>query len=111
MNTIRQTNLNGALAGKVSGLQFRGQSAAKLGNVGNIRLRGASGLGGDEGIIYVVDGTILPSANDINIDDIEDVTVLQGPAAAAQFGSQGANGAIVITLKRLKRMQKVLALM
>lgn len=106
LNTIRQTNLNGALAGKVSGLQFRGQSAAKLGDVGNVRLRGASGLSGDEGIIYIVDGTILPSANDINIDDIEDVTVLQGPAASAQFGSQGANGAIVITLKKGKKNAK-----
>lgn len=106
LNVIRQTNLNGALAGKVSGLQFRGQSTGKLGNVGSIRLRGTSGLGGDEGIIYVVDGTILPSANDINIDDIEDVTVLQGPAASAQFGSQGANGAIVISLKKAKKNAK-----
>ena len=63
-------------------------------------------LGGGEGIIYVVDGTILPNSNDINVDDIEDVTVLQGPAASAQFGSQGANGAIVITTKKAKRNAK-----
>ena len=100
LNTIRQTNLNNALAGKVSGLQVRSQSAAALGREGNVRLRGASGLGGDEGIIYVVDGTILPNISDINMDDIADVTVLQGPAASAQFGPQGANGAIVITLKK-----------
>ncbi len=106
LNTIRQTNLNNALAGKVAGIQVRSQSAAALGRTGNIRLRGESGLGGGEGIIYVVDGTILPSANDINVDDIEDVTVLQGPAAAAQFGPQGANGAIVITLKKARRNQK-----
>jgi TonB-linked SusC/RagA family outer membrane protein len=103
LNTIRQTNLNSALAGKVSGLQFRGQSAGKLGDVGSVRLRGASGLGGDEGIIYVVDGTILPSINDISTDDIEDLTVLQGPAASAQFGPQGHNGAIVITLKKARK--------
>jgi TonB-linked SusC/RagA family outer membrane protein len=106
LNTIRQTNLNNALAGKVAGIQVRSQSAAALNRTGSVRLRGESGLGGGEGIIYVVDGTILPSANDINVDDIEDVTVLQGPAAAAQFGSQGANGAIVITLKKAKRGQK-----
>ncbi len=100
LNVTRQTNLNSALVGKVSGIQFRGQSALKLGNPGAVQLRGASGLGTGEGIIYVVDGTILPNINDINLDDIENVTVLQGPAAAAQFGSQGANGAIVITLKK-----------
>ena len=106
LNTIRQVNLNNALAGKVSGMQVRSQSAAALGRTGSIRLRGEAGLGGGEGIIYVVDGTILPSANDINVDDIEDVTVLQGPAAAAQFGSQGANGAIVISTKRAKKNAK-----
>jgi TonB-linked SusC/RagA family outer membrane protein len=105
LNTIRQTNLNNALAGKVSGMQIRSQSAAALGRTGTVRLRGEAGLGGGEGIIYVVDGTILPSSNDINVDDIENVTVLQGPAASAQFGSQGANGAIVITTKRAKRNQ------
>jgi TonB-linked SusC/RagA family outer membrane protein len=106
LNTIRQTNLNNALAGKVAGIQVRSQSAAALNRVGSVRLRGESGLGGGEGVIYVVDGTILPSSNDINVDDIEDVTVLQGPAAAAQFGPQGANGAIVITLKKAKKGQK-----
>ncbi|MFT3825018.1 MAG: SusC/RagA family TonB-linked outer membrane protein [Chitinophagaceae bacterium] len=103
LNVIRQTNLNNALAGKVAGLQVRSQSAALLGNTGTIRLRGTSGLSGDQDIIYVVDGTILPNPNDINLDDIENVTVLQGPAAAAQFGSQGANGAIVITTRRAKK--------
>lgn len=107
MNTIRQTNLNNALAGKVAGMQVRSQSAAALGREGNIRLRGASGLGGDENIIYVVDGTILPNINDINLDDIADITVLQGPAAAAQFGPQGANGAIVVTLKRGTRARGI----
>ena len=103
LNVIRNTSLNNALAGKVAGLQVRSQSAALLGNQGTIRLRGTSGLGGDQDLIYIVDGTILPNAGDINMDDIEDVTVLQGPAAAAQFGSQGANGAIVMTTKKAKK--------
>ncbi|MGN6166383.1 MAG: carboxypeptidase-like regulatory domain-containing protein, partial [Flavisolibacter sp.] len=103
LNVIRQPNLNNALAGKVSGLQVRGQSAAALGRTGDVRLRGESGLGGGEGIIYVVDGTILPNADDVNIDDVENITVLQGPSAAAQFGPQGANGAIVITLKKARK--------
>jgi TonB-dependent SusC/RagA subfamily outer membrane receptor len=53
--------------------------------------------------LYVVDGTIIPSASDINPDDIEDVTVLQGPSAAALFGAEGSNGAIVINTKKAKR--------
>lgn len=108
LNTIRQTNLNSALAGKVSGLQVRSQSAAKLGNAGtgNIRLRGESGFGGGGDPIYVVDGTILPNINDVNNDDIEDITVLQGPAASAIFGPQGARGAIVVTLKKAKKGAK-----
>lgn len=103
INTTRQPNLNNALAGKVAGLQVRSQSAAALGRNNTIRLRGATGLStGNDGAIYVVDGTILPNYDDLSIDEIESVTVMQGPAAAAQFGSQAANGAIVITTKRGK---------
>jgi len=108
LDPIRNTNLNDALAGKVAGLQVRSQSSAALGRQSTIRLRGESGFSNGDGyygskILYVVDGTILPNANDINIDDIEDITVLQGPRAAALFGPEGANGAIVMTLKKGKR--------
>lgn len=102
LNTIRQTNLNNALAGKVSGIQVRSQSAAALGRNTEVRLRGVSGLGTGTSALYIVNGTVLPNADDINLDDIENVSVLQGAAAAAQFGSQGANGAIIITLKEGK---------
>lgn len=106
LNTIRQTNINNALAGKVAGAQVRSQSAAKLGVETQVRLRGENGLGTGGGALYVVDGTIMPSGNDINPDDIEDVTVLQGPAAAALFGPDGANGAIVINTKKAKKGSK-----
>lgn len=102
LNTIRATNVNNALAGKVAGIQVRSQSAAALGRNTQVRLRGAGGFGTGAGALYVVDGTILPNADDINLDDIEDVSVLQGPAASALFGSQAANGAIVITTKKGK---------
>jgi len=99
---VRQINVNNALAGKVSGIQFQGQSAAALGRTGNIRLRGDSGFSTGSGILYVVDGTILPNSNDINMDDIEDISVLSGPSASAILGAQGANGAIIITTKKAK---------
>ncbi len=103
VNTIRQTNVNNALAGKVAGAQVRSQSVAKLGAETTVRLRGENGFGVGAGALYVVDGTIMPSGADINPDDVEDYSVLQGPAAAALFGPDGANGAVVITLKRAKK--------
>jgi len=109
LNTIRQTDFTSALAGKVSGLQVRNQSAAKLGDagLGNLRLLGETGFGTGGGEpIYVVDGTILPNIGDVNNDDIEDVTILQGPAASAIFGPQGSRGAVVITLKKARKGAK-----
>lgn len=100
LNTVRSTDINNALAGKVAGVQVRSQSAAALGRNTVIRLRGGDGFGTGSGALYVVDGTILPSALDLNLDDVEDISVLQGPAAAAILGSQAANGAIIITTKK-----------
>ncbi|WP_395802926.1 SusC/RagA family TonB-linked outer membrane protein [Daejeonella sp.] len=102
LNVIRSTNVNNALAGKVAGVQVRSQSAAALGRNTEVRLRGGNGFGTGNGALYVVDGTILPNADDLNLDDVESVSVLQGPAAAALLGSQGANGAIIITTKKGK---------
>lgn len=103
LNTVREPNINNALAGKVAGIQVRSQSAAALGRNTEVRLRGASGFGAGVGALYVVDGTILPNVDDLNLDDVESVTVLQGAAAAALLGSQGANGAIVITTAKAKK--------
>ncbi len=103
LNVVRSTNVNNALAGKVAGIQVRSQSAAALGRNTTVRLRGAGGFGGGTGALYVVDGTILPNADDVNLDDIEDVSVLQGPAAAALLGAQAAQGAILITTKKGRR--------
>jgi TonB-linked SusC/RagA family outer membrane protein len=117
VNTIRQKNLNDALAGKVAGAQVRSQSVAKLGAETAVRLRGENGLLGGGGALYVVDGTLMTSIDqetgktvnssiDINPDDVEDITVLQGPSAAALFGPDGANGAIIINLKKAKKGSK-----
>ena len=107
LNTIRQPNVNNALAGKVAGIQVRSQSSAALGRNTSIRLRGATGFGSGNNPLYVVDGTILPNSDDLNNDDIESLTILQGPAASAQFGSQGAYGAIVITTKKGKKTKGI----
>jgi TonB-linked SusC/RagA family outer membrane protein len=102
LNEVRQTNVNNALAGKVSGIQFMGQSAAALGRTGDLRLRGDGGFGTGNSVLYVVDGTIITNSADINMDEIEDISVLSGPSASAILGAQGANGAIIITTKKAK---------
>lgn len=108
LNTIRSTNLNNALAGKVAGAQVQSQSAGKLGSDNKVRLRGENGVGIGGGALYVVDGTIVTSSGDINVDDIEDLTVMQGPAATALFGPQASNGAIIVNLKKARKNQKTL---
>ena len=102
VNTIRQTNINNALAGKVAGLQVRSQSVAALDGISSIRLGGESGFSSGS-VLYVVDGTQIPNANDINPDDVADYTILQGPAATALYGPAGQNGVVVISLKKGKR--------
>ena len=98
LRIIPQTNVNSALAGKIAGTQFRGQSAIKLDNDGGFRVRGGQGLT-DNGPIYVVDGTIVGSF-DLNPDDIGEVNFLKGANATALLGDRAANGAIIITTKK-----------
>lgn len=99
---VRQTDLNNALVGKVAGVRFLGGSGAKF-DAGKIVLRGTSSLteaGGNQPI-YVIDGVIAEDANSINMDDVESVNVLKGPAATALYGARGGNGAIIITSKQI----------
>lgn len=98
LDVIPHSNINDALAGKIAGVQFRGQSAMKLGSEGFLRIRGGQSLG-DVAPIYVVDGTIVNSF-DLNPNDVASITVLKGANATALFGGQAVNGAIVITTKK-----------
>ena len=98
LNVIRQTNLNNALAGKVAGVQLRGQSTVKLDQNSTIRIRGAGSLN-DKAPLYVIDGTPSNSI-DFNMDDIESLTVLKGPNATAIYGQRGDAGVIVVTTKK-----------
>ena len=98
LNIVPSTNLNAALAGKVAGVQFRGQSPMKLNSEGFLRIRGGLSLG-DVGAIYVIDGTVVNDF-DINPDDIETLNILKGANATALFGQDAKNGAIVITTRK-----------
>jgi len=79
----------------------RSTAIAKTGSQNIIRMGAVNTLVTKEPL-YVVDGTIMAKNTDINPADIDNIEVLQGSAATALFGSDGANGAIVITTKRSK---------
>lgn len=102
INVTQQANVNEALAGKVAGAQVRSQSVAKLGSASTVRLRGENGFGMGSGTLYVMDGVIMPTGADINSDDIKEFFALEGPVAAALFGPDGSNGAVIITTKNFQ---------
>jgi len=100
LTTTHNAALGNALAGKVAGAQFWGQAGSTF-NEGRIILRGPTSYNSQEGSepIYVIDGAITGSGA-VNMDDVESINVLKGPAATALYGSRGANGAVIITTKK-----------
>ena len=106
LTQTRETDITSALSGKIAGLQTVGQSGAKLGSNGTVRLRGVSGFA-DRAAIYVVDGTIVESARDINMDDVASVSVLKGPNATALYGQRAEGGVIVITTKKATKSKGI----
>ena len=116
----RTTNVTNALAGKVPGVRISGAGGAFTGS--SIIIRGITTFTGSNQPLFVIDGvpfdnsgggqalqTGAPVSNraiDINQDDIETMTVLKGPSAAALYGSRASNGVILITTKKGKFNQK-----
>lgn len=112
MTQARTTNFVNALSGKIAGVQVTGSNGAP-GASSRILIRGASSIGSNNQPLFVVDGIPIDNGNygsgtgvdygngaaSINPDDIENVSVLKGPSAAALYGSRGANGVILITTK------------
>lgn len=98
------TDLKTALAGKIAGAQLVGAPSSTFRDAG-LRIRGANSLGGGSPI-YVLDGTII-SHTDINLDNIESISVLKGAAATALYGIRAAAGAVLLTSKTGKRNQKM----
>ena len=100
LTAARQTDLGNAMAGKIAGARFFGASGATF-DAGTIVLRGSTSFTSPAGSepIYVVDGSIT-NKNAVNMDDVESINVLKGAAATALYGSQGGNGAVIITTKK-----------
>jgi TonB-linked SusC/RagA family outer membrane protein len=99
LSLARDGNVANALAGKIAGVQVLGQSGAKFGTP-NIRVRGINSLSGGDPL-YVVDGTPT-DINQVNMDDVDNLSVLKGPAATALYGNRAASGVVIITTKRAK---------
>lgn len=125
LNTARANNFASTLSGKVAGLSLLSSGSGPL-NSTNIKLRGDNSLNpGKNKALIVLDGVPMNSdlqsngvdnaygagsgsdvpidfgngIADINPDDIENITVLKGAAAAALYGHRAANGALIITTK------------
>ncbi|MEX0856593.1 MAG: TonB-dependent receptor [Balneolaceae bacterium] len=99
-----------AIQGQASGV-FIQKSNGKLGQGINIRVRGTSSVSASSQPLYVIDGIPTTSESqsqiadtnplsDLDMDNIESIEILKDAAAAAIYGSRGANGVILVTTKR-----------
>ncbi|MFA6277724.1 MAG: SusC/RagA family TonB-linked outer membrane protein [Pedobacter sp.] len=97
-------NVASALTGKVAGLQVNAVSSGVNPSV-RLVLRGNRSLLGNNQALVVVDNVIVPSSilGNLNPEDVEDIQVLNGAGAAALYGSDASNGALIITTKTGKR--------
>ncbi len=116
LRETRENNVANALAGKVAGVLVTKPATGPAGS-SRVIIRGASSLGQDSQPLYVVDGVPIDNSTlgtagmwggsdggdgigSVNTDDIEKVTVLKGPSAAALYGTRAKNGVILITTKK-----------
>ncbi|MDE7443244.1 MAG: SusC/RagA family TonB-linked outer membrane protein, partial [Muribaculaceae bacterium] len=120
LTRIADANFVNNLAGKVAGVTINA-TAAGVGGASRVVMRGAKSINGNNNALYVVDGipmldmsTAATQPTDryegagqsgdplsaINPEDIESISVLSGPSAAALYGSAAANGVVMITTKK-----------
>jgi TonB-linked SusC/RagA family outer membrane protein len=94
-------NLAAGLQGKIAGFQINATSSG-VNPEYRLILRGQRSMTGNNQALIVLDNVIVPNSvlSSLNMNDIEQVTVLQGAGAAALYGSQASNGAMIITTKK-----------
>jgi len=104
LTQAKPTNIVSGLAGKVAGLNVQGVGGG-INPSYRVVLRGMRSLTGNNEALIVVDNVIVPNAilGNLNPDDIENITVLNGSSAAALYGSAASNGAIIIVSKKGKK--------
>lgn len=113
---VKDANFINSIGGKVAGVTVNSSSAG-VGSASKVVMRGVKSIEQNSNALYVIDGVpmynfggggdkefgsrgMTESIADLNPDDIESISVLTGAAAAALYGSNAANGAIVITTRR-----------
>jgi TonB-linked SusC/RagA family outer membrane protein len=101
LTEAKPTVLASALAGKAPGLQVMATGGG-VNPTYRILLRGQRSLTGNNQPLLILDGSIVTydMLTNISPEDIDNVNILNGPAAVALYGSQASNGALVITTKR-----------
>ena len=119
LTTVKDANFMNSLNGKVAGVNIQ-RSASGVGGSTRVVMRGNKSISGDNNVLYVIDGVPVGNSADrggdgsgfgsgrasgegissINPDDIESISVLTGPSAAALYGASAANGVILINTKK-----------
>lgn len=101
LSKIPVTNVAEALSGRLAGVSVQSVDGAPGSDI-VIRVRGGGSITQDNSPLYVVDGFIVANLNDIPPGDIASIDVLKDAATTAIYGSQGANGVVVVTTKKPK---------
>lgn len=115
---VKDANFVNSLSGKIAGVSIN-TSSSGIGGGAKVVMRGAKSISGNNNALYVIDGVPMPTldttqpddqftgmgqsgdgASMINPEDIESMSVLSGAAASALYGSDAANGVIMITTKK-----------
>ncbi|MDH4460696.1 MAG: TonB-dependent receptor [Flectobacillus sp.] len=91
-------SIEGALQGRVSGVQVTSNGSPGVAPV--VRIRGVGSINYAANPLYVIDGYPVGNLNDIDMKDVESLEVLKDASAAAIYGSRAANGVIIITTKK-----------
>ena len=116
ITTVKDANFMNSLSGKVAGVTINASSSG-VGGATKVVLRGNKSISQSSNALYVIDGIPMynfgggggtefdskgatESIADLNPEDIESISVLTGAAAAALYGSNAANGAVMITTKK-----------
>ncbi len=125
LTDVPQTNLINSLSGQVAGVQVTNGSSG-VGSSARIIIRGESSLSSNNQALIVIDGVPISNqmissdlfndganiqevdfgngASEISPEDIESISILKGPGSAALYGARGANGVVLITTKKGKRI-------
>ena len=116
INTVKDHNIASSLTGKIAGVNIT--QSGSIGSGSRITIRGNNSIGGNTQALIVVDGVPINAdgidsggsvynsqvtgggITDINPNDVESISVLKGPNAAALYGSRAGNGVILITTKK-----------